>query len=151
MAVTNWNVAPDYDEWGKDSSWDCADWIQWHKLLKAKFGKDKAKYIWEYAYSRGTQFASHYDCRTFNSDFRSYVSKEGLDPYASAGLFRLVLKPSGAAFDVVDSASDVVTGVAKSIADIFDGKGVPVIKIAIYALLLGSIGYVGYKVYQKVK
>ena len=151
MAVTTWNSVPDYDEWGRDSSWNCGDWIQWHKLLKTKFGAERAKYMWEFAFSRGTEFASHYDCRTFDSDFRSYVSKEGLDPYKNAGLFKLVLKPSGAAFDVVDSASDVVTNVAQSIADIFDGKGVNVIKVGIYALVLGSVGYIGYRVYQKVK
>ena len=40
MAVTTWNTAPNYDEWGSDSYWSCADWVQWHKLLKEKFGKD---------------------------------------------------------------------------------------------------------------
>jgi hypothetical protein len=51
----------------------------------------------------------------------------------------------------VDSASEIVTNVSQSIADIFDGKGTNVIKIGIYAILLGSVGYIGYRVYQKVK
>lgn len=151
MAVTTWKSVPDYDEWGRDSSWQCADWIQWHKLLKTKFGNERAKYMWEYAFSRGTEGAEHLSCRTFDSDFRSYVSKEGLDPYKSAGLFKYVLKPSGAVFDVVDSATDIVSNVANSIGDIFDGKGVNIIKFALYGLVLGSVGYIGYRVYQKVK
>jgi hypothetical protein len=40
MSVTTWNNAPDYDQWGNDTQWDCNDWILYHKLLKAKFGQN---------------------------------------------------------------------------------------------------------------
>ena len=34
MIVTTWNIVPDYDAWGVDTSWTCDNWVQWHKELK---------------------------------------------------------------------------------------------------------------------
>ena len=64
MSVTTWNTAPDYDQWGSDTSWSCNDWILWHKFLKEKFGKSKANFMWDYAFSQSGSLSSNLDCRT---------------------------------------------------------------------------------------
>jgi uncharacterized membrane protein (DUF2068 family) len=136
MAVTTWNTAPDYDEWGIDDSWDCNDWMQWHKLLKAKFGKEKAKYIWDYAYAQGTTGASHFDCRTFNTSFREYARKEGLDTYASAGIFAPVLDITGSGIEVVGGASNFVGSIGKNL------------KWLGWVAVGGVVIYAGFKIYK---
>lgn len=137
MAVTTYNTAPDYDEWGLDKSWDCQDWMQWHRLLKAKFGKEKAKIAWEYAYALSGALSSNLDCRTFNSSFRLYTKEEGLDPYANAGLFTPVLKGYG-------TASDIISGTL----DFFGGK---TIKPILFGALGVAVIFIGIKAYKMMK
>jgi hypothetical protein len=139
MAVTTWNTAPDYDEWGPDKSWGCEDWIQWHKLLKLKFGAVKANYIWNYSYAQGTQGASHWSCRTTNNMFRNYVAKEGLNPYESAGAFAPILNVIGGAGDVVSGTGDLLSDIGKNL------------KIIGYIAVLGVAVYVGITVYKNTK
>jgi len=133
MAIT-WNSVPDYDTWGSDSAWNCSQWTEWHKTLKAHFGSQRAKFIWESAYAEGTLGASHTDCRTFNTAFRDYAKKEGLDTYASASFLSPVLNAIG-------GAKDFATGVT----NLFSGKSGKVI-------LYGAVGVVGlvvlYKTYK---
>lgn len=139
MAVTTWNTAPNYDEWGSDSFWSCADWIQWHKLLKEKFGQEKAKGLWEYAYSQGTAFAAHSNCRTTDSAFRLYVAKEGLNPYASAGVLSPVLKVLGGGFDILSGTGDFLSSLGRNF------------KYIGYIGVAGVIIYVGLKIYKSTK
>ena len=137
MKVTTWNTVPNYDEWGRDTSWNCDDWIQWHKELKKKFGIDRAKYIWEYAYEQGTLGASHWDCRSFNTTFREYVSQENLDPYKSTPL-SFVVRPIGVGTDIID-------GVISSAE--FLGKNT---KTILMIGLVGLTAYFGYKAYKTI-
>jgi hypothetical protein len=146
MAVTTWNTAPDYDTWGSDLYWNCDDWITWHKFLKEHFGSERANLIWNYAYAQGTQFAKHYDCRTLNSNFRSYASQNDLDTYASINIpiIPQILDLAGSGFDIVSGVSDTIT-------DIFGDK--KTFKILGYALVLAGVGYLGLRgyVYYKSK
>ena len=139
MAVTTWNTAPDYDEWGYDDSWECSDWIQWHRLLKAKFGKEKAKYIWDYAYAQGTQGAKHLSCRTFDTSFREYARKEGLDTYASAGIFAPVLDVTGSGIELVGGVADFVGSVGTNL------------KWIGWVAVGGIVLYAGFKIYKVSK
>jgi hypothetical protein len=145
--VTTWNIAPNYDQWGWDEWWNCDDWITWHKQLKAHFGEERARLIWNYAYAQGTMGAGHWDCRTFNSGFRSYASKNNLDTYASikVPILPQVLNLSGAAFDVVNGITETVSEIANTF-----GK-TKVVKIAVYALLFGGVAYLGIRGYQAIK
>lgn len=139
MAVTTWDNAPNYDEWGSDSYWSCADWVQWHKLLKAKFGKEKANAIWNYAYSEGTQGAAHWNCRTGDTSFRKYVTQEGLNPYESAGILSPVLKVIGGGVDLISGTGDFVSVIGKNL------------KYIAYVALAGTVIYIGLKVYKSTK
>jgi hypothetical protein len=149
--VTTWNIVPNYDEWGSDSYWSCEDWVQWHKLLKEHFGEERAKYIWEFAYNKGTDGASHLDCRTSNNAFRKYASAEKLDMYSSAGLFSIILKPIGVGFDIVNDTSDAISGISSDIADFFNSDKVSPIKVLLWGTTFIALGFVGYQAYKYSK
>lgn len=146
MAVTTWNTAPNYDEWGRDTYWSCDDWIQWHKLLKQHFGDEKARYIWSTAYAKGSMGAAHWDCRTFNTTFREYVTKNKLDTQSSAGIFSPVINLAGGVLDVFDGVGDFFSGLSKGI-----GKAGNVAKIIVPLALLGVGVYYGAKAYKNLK
>ena len=152
MAVTTWNIVPDYDQWGKDTYWDCAEWIAWHKRLKEHFGSERANLIWNYAYAQGTLFASHLDCRTTNSAFRSYARQENLDTYASVKIpiIPQILNITGSGIELLDDTSNVVSSVGDGIASFFGGNG-KVIKTILFGTLAVAIGYLGYRGYELVK
>ena len=138
MIVTTWNIVPDYDEWGSDSSWSCDNWLQWHAELKKKFGTEKAKLIWEYAYAEGSAFSNHWDCRSFNAKFRAYISKEKLDAYANLGALSLLVKPIGAVTDVTTGAIDFTSSFGKNF------------KTILTVALVGVGGFLIYKAYKSV-
>jgi hypothetical protein len=146
MAVTTWNTVPNYDEWGNDTFWSCEDWMQWHKLLKGHFGEEKARYIWNTAYSKGTMGAAHWDCRTFNTAFRDYASKNKLETKASAGIFSPVIGITGGILDVVDGVGDFFSGVSKGL-----GKAGKVVKVGVPLVLVGVGIYYGVRAYQNLK
>jgi hypothetical protein len=146
MAVTKWSDIPNYDEWGKDTYWSCDDWVRWHMLLKDHFGSEKARYIWNYAYKQGTAFADHGNCRTFNTTFRSYAQKNGLDTYAGTGILGPILNVFGGVFDVVDSIGDTISNVAGGL-----GNASKVLKVAIPLALTGVGVYFGIRAYQNLR
>ena len=151
MAVTTWNIAPDYDQWGKDTWWKCDEWIAYHKRLKEHFGSERAKLIWNYAYAQGSEFSGHWDCRTFNSAFRKYAREEGLDTYASVTIpiIPQLLNVTGGGLELLDDTSNVVAGIGESIGSIFGGNG-KTFKVIIYGALGLSVGYLMYRGYKLV-
>lgn len=141
MAVINWNTTPDYDEWGVDYFWSCEEWITWHKKLSEHFGKQTANELWDYAYAKSGNFSSNLDCRTFNSTFREYVNKNGLSPYANAGLLAPVLSTYGTATDLINSTFS-------GISSFFTGSK---IKTIMNIALIGGVIYGGVYIYKIVK
>ena len=117
MAIT-WQSVPDYDvfDFGlfEDTSWNCDQWVEYHKALKSHFGAERAKFIWEKAFFQGAYDwnakSGQLDCRTFNSAFRSYAKKEELDTYSSAGIFAPILNAVGATKDLASVLTNVVSG-----------------------------------------
>ena len=142
MAVTTWNTAPDYDEWGPDTWWGCDDWIQWHKLLKEHFGQQGANDLWNYAFAKSGQGSGNLDCRTFNSVFRKYVKDNNLDPYANAGILAPVLQGAG-------TAQDVVSGTLKGVSGFFtENKVKTIFNVALIGVVILGGVYI-YKAYKK--
>jgi len=145
MSVTTWNTAPDYDEWGIDNSWNCADWIQWHKMLVQHFGKETANYIWNYSYAKSGQFSSNLNCRTFDGDFRQYVASNNLNPYANAGIFKPVLNTYGSAGEVLSGALDTITST-------FGGNTFSkTVKTILGVAVAGAVIYGGFYAYNTFK
>jgi len=114
MSVTTWNTSPNYDLWGADSYWSCEDWILWHSLLKEKFGKKKANFIWDYAFAKSGTLSSNLDCRTFNSVFKAYVRDNGLKPYSNAGVFSPILEATGSVQDIFSQTLSGITSFLSS-------------------------------------
>lgn len=141
MSVTTWNNAPDYDKWGSDTHWDCNDWILWHKFLVEKFGKAKANFMWDYAFSLSGSLSSNLDCRTFNSNFRQYVAKNDLNPYANAGIYTPILKGAG-------TIQDVTGGIFSGISSFFTGKNV---KNILTIVTIGAVAFGGLYAYKTLK
>lgn len=142
MSVTTWNTAPDYDQFGIDTSWSCNDWMLWHQTLKAKFGLTKANFLWDYAYSQSGVLSSNLDCRTFNSKFRDYVKANGLNPFANAGVFTPVLQGVG-------TIQDVTSGVLGGVSSFFTSGN---IKLFLNVLSFGAVivgGIYAYKTFKK--
>ena len=142
MSVTTWNTAPDYDQWGNDTYWSCEDWILWHKLLKEKFGENKAIFMWDYAFAQSENLSSNLNCRTFNSNFRAYVKDNGLNPFANAGIFAPILQGSG-------TIQDVVGGTLGGITSFFSSSNVKNILnvVALGAVVVG--GLYAYRTFKK--
>jgi hypothetical protein len=141
MGVTTWNTAPDYDQWGIDTSWNCNDWILWHKYLKEKFGQNKANFIWNYAYSLSGNLSSNLDCRVFNSSFRAYVNENKLTPYANAGIFAPVLQGVG-------TIQDVIGGTSSGISTFFSGNN---LKGVMNVVIIGTVIFGGLYAYKTLK
>lgn len=141
MALINWDSVPDYDQWGVDSFWKCEDWITWHKKLAEHFGKETAKEIWDYAYAKSGSLSANLDCRTFNSTFREYVNKNGLSPYANAGVLSPVLSTYG-------TASDVLSGALSGVSSFFTGNNV---KKILNIVMIAGVIYGGVYLYKSVR
>jgi hypothetical protein len=152
MAVTTWNTAPDYDEWGYDTWWSCENWIMWHKELKKHFGKPTANNIWNYAFAESRSLSGNLSCRTINSEFRKYVKENGLSPFANAGIFSPVLQGYGTAGDIVSSGLDTVSNVGSGVFGAVDSVlgGNNLKKTINIALIVGGIIGVAY-VYKSFK
>jgi hypothetical protein len=142
MAVTTWNIAPDYDEWGFDTWWSCEDWIQWHGQLKKHFGQKTANDIWNYSFSKSGALSGNLDCRTLNTNFRKYVLENKLDPYANAGVLSPVLQGIG-------TGQDIVTGTLKGVSSFFtENKIKTILNIGMVVGVVIAGAYV-YKSFKK--
>jgi len=98
---------PDLDDWWFDEWWTCDQWIMWHKANKKKYGQAVANQKFMEYWNQQTFGAGALDCRTFDSKFRAYITRNNLYDavYEGAGLFKHVLGPIGGASDVVGGAS----------------------------------------------
>jgi hypothetical protein len=78
------------------------------------------------------------DCRSFNSSFRDYISKnQALYDVVYSGIAGTIVKPIGAAVDVVENVGGGISNVSKVIR-----YGLPIIIILI-------AGIYAYKMYKK--
>ena len=143
------------DVYRKEAAWVCADWISFFKALLAKYGEAKAKEIWSTYWLMGVSKGAGgkgdprtgsglaydsvpTDCRTFNSDFRAFVSKFKLDDTVYTGLGNIA-KPLGQGAEVVGNVGDAITGTSK------------VLKYGLPILVATTIGLMIFYGVQKVR
>ena len=127
---TDADQTPLYDSWGPADYWGCNEWVNWHKANVLKYGIPVAnqKFVdaWldglsNAAGGRGIAPGSNYvvdsvplDCRSFNSGFRDYIKKfPEVYNVVYSGIAGTIVKPIGAATDVVSAVSDGVSTTAK--------------------------------------
>lgn len=116
-----WNITaqsvPVLDGWGWADYWQAQDWMQWHQLMVAEYGVEKANYAFLYYYHEAGFLAASYDWRTFNSEFKDYCKQYGMYD----GLFKgvgILAKPFSIVLDVGGNIANIVedttTGVANT-------------------------------------
>lgn len=154
---------PMYDKWGWDDHWGCKEWIEWHKKLVAKHGAKKADDIWAQAWLDGLSSlaggtgkapGANYvvdsvptDCRTFNAEFRDYVSSR---PVLKSAVFSGVggfvggivsngVKVAGSLGDIVGGAAEGASNIGKTLRWV-----IPVVAIT-------ALAYVGFRIYKEIK
>lgn len=128
---------PDYDEWGPDDYWSCADWITWHKAMKSKYGKDEANRRFLSAFHQAGFLASSYDCRSFNSEFRQYSKDNGFYDGLYDGL-AVITQPIGVGTDVVNAAGQTVSNISQGISNTSKAAkyAIPAVILVVSALVL---------------
>lgn len=118
-----------------DTVWNCNDWMTWHAAMKKKYGAEKAKTTFLTNWNDLATGSSAIDCRSFDSDFRDYMKKEGMLDALYSGL-GAIAKPLGWGTDVVDSAGSTISSVTK------------ILKIAVPVLLVVAIAGGGWWAYK---
>lgn len=138
---------PDYDQWGPDDFWSCQDWILWHKALKEKYGKDEANVRFVQAYGAPGLIeglgSAHWDCRTFNQEFRNYAEANGFLTALFEGI-GILTQPLGW---VIDTSGNIIKNVGEGAQGLSK-----VLRIAIpvaAVLLIAGGAWWGYKTYIK--
>lgn len=142
---------PDYDDWGWDDYWGPAEWMQWHKTMKAAIGKEKADYnfatAWEKMLSADGLGSSVLSARSFNVQFREWAKSENLLNALYGGM--AWLKPLGAATDLASGAADLASGAA-DIGSKAPDVAMSVVKWAAIAIGIG-LGVAAIKKSQRLK
>lgn len=151
----NASSSPVYDSWGFGDYWGCNEWMEWYKQLRTVYGEKESNYIWSKAWldgvssvsgGNGTATGSNYitdsvpiDCRTFNSSFRDFLSKNP-DLYGAvySGLGGLIAKPLGLGVDVVNGVVSFGSSAVKTATN--TGKvlqyAIPVVIAALLIFIL---------------
>jgi hypothetical protein len=110
IGIITWDSKPDYDGWGWDDYWSCADWITWHKELVKKFGKDKANQLWLTAWQQQDPFESNYSWCKYDTAFSNYLKSQGIDV---GHLLSKVINTGGNVIENVGEAADSTTKILK--------------------------------------
>jgi hypothetical protein len=119
--------------------WTCIDWKSWFLELANEYGLDVAKQTWLDAWHVGADSiitTVPLDCRTFDSDFKAFLTKYGL----SDSVNNIVSKVLGAGDTVVSSAADVVDSTATNISWLSKNMKTIVLVIGVLAILI-AVGY----------
>lgn len=137
------NSTPNLDDWGWDKFWLPNDWINWHKVMKAKKGKAFADTTFLTWWNKQTMFANMFDARTFNMQFRTFLKNENLLDAVS----NVLTKPLGTATDLVSSGSNLGSNLGTGAEKTAKILGI-VIPVAIVIAALGLTMY-AYKKFIK--
>lgn len=140
---------PDLDEWGWDDYWDINDWMEWHRLMKARYGLAKANSTFLKYWDKQTSGANPLGARSFNSKFKEYARANGFYDGLFSGLLDMLARPGSAAQDLVKGGTNVISSAAKGAEN--TGK---VLKFLIPAAIVVAVvigGIWAYKTYGNGK
>lgn len=138
---------PDYDGWGWDDWWGCADWVTWHKMNVAKYGQVKADNKFVEAWLDGLSSASGgrgkaegsgaifdsvpIDCRSFDTGFKEYIKKPAnkrLYDVVFSGIGGTIGGAVSGSVTVVENVGSTIVGASKAV------------KIVVPVLIIGGLG-----------
>lgn len=112
--ATTWNITADsipvLDEWGWDDYWGVYEWIDWYNKVKAKHSKVYADTLFKIYWNKQDTFANPYNWAKYDSDFRAFLSKEGL-----------LSSVTNVFADVVSAGTNVVSSGASAAQNVAEG------------------------------
>tara|TARA_R110002020_G_scaffold242113_4_gene455421 strand:+ start:944 stop:1357 length:414 start_codon:yes stop_codon:yes gene_type:complete len=109
--VITWQSTPDYDEWGYDSFWSCADWITWYKELKNHYPTDQAKQKFVTGWN-GSDSYGHETVCLLDPDFANYFRSQGINIDNTLTAFVVGVQ------DIVEHGVDAGVNVSKFLKNI---------------------------------
>ena len=132
---------PDLDDWGPDSYWGCAQWMNWHIELAKVMPLQQANLVWLTAWEKQTFGAYAKDWCKFDNTFVNYLVNVGLLDTAEPGMILPNVLNTGGA--VVNAGSQAAQNASSAVNFLT--------KLIKPALVVGLIGaaYYGYKQVSK--
>ena len=103
------NSIPNLDDWGPDKYWFALDWMEWHKIMKAKKGKTYADSTFLSWWRKNGFLAYPLDAVAVNVEFRNYLKKENLYNSIAAAGDTIV----GMGTDLISSTGNIVSEAGK--------------------------------------
>lgn len=73
-----WQSKPDYDGWGADRYWSCADWMIWFDRLEEKYGSAEAKLLWKSAWDKQDSWESNVNWCKYEPMFNKFLKENEL-------------------------------------------------------------------------
>lgn len=137
--------------------WGCDEWADWYYALKDKYGKKKAKEIWEKAWDDNPKLSyvanwTALDCR-LREPFHVLKDKEGVDVYT--GLMdkvaaKTMMGVSKAPSKVVDAGEGVVDTVESASKGVFTiGRSLKYVVPIVVGVALVGAGIFAYNAFIK--
>jgi len=106
----NPDAAPVLDGWGWDNYWNCAEWIQWHRAMKATYGQQTANERLTLAWESQDWTAHNYSWCKYDSSFYDYIKANF--PDETANVFAAIWHSGTNVVDTVANATDTVKKLA---------------------------------------
>ncbi len=146
-AIT-WNDVPDYDEWGVDNYWSCDNWMEWFYALEKHFGKEQARKIWNYGYSRSSFGAHHLICRETNAEFIKFIRDNGLDDNATwlSDVSQTVTLALDDVWTIIGDIFGSVKGATGGVKNLAS-----TLRVVIPVAAIGLLALYGYRVYKSTQ
>tara|TARA_R110000824_G_scaffold136918_1_gene300915 strand:- start:343 stop:759 length:417 start_codon:yes stop_codon:yes gene_type:complete len=77
-ADITWESVPDYDGWGWDTYWSCADWMIWYNKLDEHYGASEARLLWKSAWNEQGIWESNYNWCKYDPTFNQFLKDNEL-------------------------------------------------------------------------
>lgn len=77
-ADIKWDSIPEYDGWGFDKYWSCADWMIWFDKLSGHYATEEARLIWKSAWNEQDIWESNYNWCKYEPSFNKFLDDNKL-------------------------------------------------------------------------
>lgn len=126
-------IADDNPDYGTFFSrgWDCNDWRIWYFSLKAKYGPDQARNVFNKAWEDLDFFGYNYSWCKYESDFHEFLKAENIDQS------NIIADTTSTAKDVVEATNKIVHNVAEGATNLSGMlTWLPVVAVVVVGLII---------------
>ncbi|GEM_PF-2834148 len=118
-----------------DDSWDCQDWVTWHKKNVEKYGQQKANEKFITQWSKQGLWDSNFSFCKYYDHFRSYFADQGINVNSFTS-------------QIINNAKDTAVNVSEGAKGISAGVGDLNLNKVLWILGIAGAGYVFYPTLQ---